>query len=78
MKIFGYANEMPNNLVSLNQITIQADSKSLKILAEFLTKCAEDMDKDSDWEHEHFTDFVDEEIGKKLESDIVIFKGNVN
>lgn len=55
MKAYGY-NEENKNLLQLSQITLQANPEKLRLLAEFIKVCANKMEEDKNWEHEHFSD----------------------
>ena len=68
MKIYGFfkGSEGPT---LLNQATLEVDAQMLRKLAEFFTDCADGMDSDEEWNHEHFCDFLESE----LDHDIVIY-----
>jgi hypothetical protein len=58
MKAYGYAkreNVNEHGLMEMSEITITASSKRLKEIAEFILKCAEEIEDG----HEHFCDHVD-------------------
>lgn len=58
MKIYGYK-EGDDKLLSLKEVTIQADSERIKSLAAFLNHAAELMEKNGDkFGHVHYRDFV--------------------
>ncbi len=69
MKIYGFYDE-GNGALNLNQATLEVDSKTLRKLSEFFSICADEMDADEDWSHEHFCDFLEEE----LEADVVVYR----
>lgn len=56
MKCYGYAKSENDTLLEMREMTLQADSESLKRLAKFLFKCAEKIEADPGWQHEHFSD----------------------
>lgn len=58
MKIFGY-NDKDDALLSLREVTIQADRERIKSLAAFLNHAAELMEKNGDkFGHIHYRDYV--------------------
>lgn len=71
MKFFGYINGAGEQLVELNEVTIQAKAGVLREIAGFLLKCAKEMEDSNSWEHEHFSDcnFVDD-----ASPDLVVFR----
>lgn len=71
MKFFGYDKVNTADLLTLGEVTIQASSKELRDLASFIAKCADDMEKDLDWEHEHFLDVVPD---ASCDVDLIIFR----
>ena len=70
MKVYGYS-EMETNLLSLSQLTIQANPHQLRALATFILNCANQMENDENWEHAHF---LDECKSTQTEHDIIIFR----
>lgn len=57
MKIFGYAKDkVDTNLIELKEVTLVASSAELKSVADFLLRCATEMEEDIKWEHEHLSD----------------------
>ena len=56
MKCYGYSKEDNDDLLEMSEVTLQADSKLLRNMANFLSSCADRIETDSEWEHEHFTD----------------------
>lgn len=56
MKFFGYGIHS-EVLLQLGEVSVQADSLTLRKLAAFILKCADNVDQDQRWEHEHFSDF---------------------
>ena len=56
MKCYGYAKSKNDTLLEMRELTLQADSESLKRLANFLFQCAEKFEVDPKWQHEHFSD----------------------
>ena len=68
-KCFGYK-KGDEDLKKFNEITIQSNPRSLIILSDFFKKCAEKIEKDNDWEHEHFNDFLPD---NDLDFDLIIY-----
>ena len=56
MKCYGYSKKDNDDLLEMDEITLQANPQLLKSFAKFLSDCAERIETDSDWEHEHFLD----------------------
>ena len=71
MKCFGYTNLDREKLLTLSEITFQADAKELRNLISFLTKCVDEMESNSGWEHEHLSDFSP---NSKESVDIIVFR----
>ena len=71
LNLFGYSNVEESELLTLNEVTIQADTTKLRALAKFINKCADEIDSDEGWEHEHFRDYIDDE---SIEHDVIVFK----
>ena len=57
MNVFGYVVDS-DDLSSLSEVTLQASPEELKKLSDFLLSCANSMEKDEHWEHEHYQDFT--------------------
>jgi len=53
MKIYGYSNNTNEEPMELNEVTISSNPNSLRKISEFLLKCAEEIEKNNEWEHEH-------------------------
>ena len=69
MKCFGYKKNS-DQISSMREITIQASPSELRKLADFMIKCAGEIEEGQGWEHEHFNDYSgSEESG----FDLVIF-----
>ena len=70
MKLYSNVNE---KLLELNEVTISIkNSKELEILRDFIEKCLQDIKNNSDFEHEHLIDYVE---NKNLKcNDIIIYK----
>jgi len=70
MKIFGF-NEENEHPLELNQVTLELDANGLRKLANFFSKCAEQIDDDPDgWDHEHLSDY----LGEELDSELVVYR----
>lgn len=55
MKIYGYSNTNSEGIIEMNEITISAGPCTLREVANFFSKCANEIEKDSDfWEDKHF------------------------
>ncbi len=56
MKIYGYTkNTLRKNPSELSEATLSANPVELRELADFLEKCATEIEQQgSNWEHEHF------------------------
>ena len=58
MKVYGYSLEDDDSLLSMGEVSIQATPNELRKISSFLLKCAEDLEKNDDFDHEHFQDFA--------------------
>ena len=56
MRIFGYIEGDDHEIVSLAEITLQAEPMTLRAIAGFLHKCASEIESNQTWEHAHFSD----------------------
>lgn len=55
MKIYGRAQDDESELVLLSESTLVADPNTLRELASFLYRCADNIDDlGESWEHDHF------------------------
>ncbi|MDP3289458.1 hypothetical protein [Methyloversatilis sp.] len=68
MRIFGRI-EGCEDLVALSEIAIQVEPGVLKDIAAFFSQCAQEMEVESSWEHEHFSD---SEFGNDSFPEIII------
>ena len=76
MKCFGYDKNNEDNLLDMSEVTLQTNSDMLRKLAGFLVKCADEIEGNQGWEHEHFSDYLSD--GEEV-IDIVVFnEGNIN
>ena len=69
MKVFGYSDSKKDTLLELSEVTFSSNAESIRELASFLIKCADEMEEYGDsWEHEHFS-------SEKAQSvpDIIVF-----
>ena len=71
MKLFGYIEGNHDQLVTLSEVTVQAKPETLKAIACFLLKCAQEMEDDNSWEHGHF---ADSEFVEVPSPDIIVFR----
>jgi hypothetical protein len=71
MKCFGYIKNNTDELQELTEVTLQANSEDIRRLASFLIRCADEMDHNPDWEHEHLSDYS---VSENDKADIVVFK----
>ena len=77
MKFYGYAETDTKTLITLADVTIQAKPDELRNIANFLIKCASDIENNENWEHEHLIDYLN--INGNLvnvNADIVVCKTN--
>ena len=71
MKIYGFFKDSNEpNLVE--QVTLEVDASELRDLAGFFLKSAEEMDSDTEWDHEHLCDY----LGHVIEQDLVLYNKN--
>lgn len=63
MKWFGRGNKLTADGGELGEVTLVSNPGELRKLAEFLRHCADAIDADRLWEHEHFQDRSDTEVG---------------
>jgi hypothetical protein len=68
MKIFGFYDDK-NDSKFLDQVTLEVNASELRELAEFFFRCAEEMDSDEGWGHEHLSDY----LGRVLEQDLILY-----
>ncbi len=68
MKLFGFLGENGNSKL-LEQVTLEIDAPELHKLSKFLLQCAEEIEDDAEWEHEHFSDY----LGCVIEHDLVVY-----
>lgn len=73
MKVFGYIEGNHDQLFRLSEVTLQAEPQTLKAVANFLLKCAKEMEDDDSWEHEHFADSTFADV---VLTDIIVFRDN--
>jgi len=58
MKCYGYSADNQEDLKELSEIGILATPKMLRSLASFINKCADEIENEPDWDHEHLCDFI--------------------
>jgi hypothetical protein len=68
VKIYGFYNGSDEPKL-LEQVTFEIDTSELRELAKFFTQCAEEMDLDEGWDHEHLCDY----LGRVLKQDLVLY-----
>jgi len=68
MKIFGFLGEIGDSKL-LEQVTLEIDAPELRKLSSFLLQCAEEIEDDIEWEHEHLSDY----LGHVLGHDLVVY-----
>ena len=56
MKCFGYTKSDVDTLAEISKVTFQANPEDLRRLASFFLQCADAIDGNPDWEHEHLND----------------------
>lgn len=54
LDLYGYSEADDKQLLRLREVTIFADSKQVRAISEFLVRCANEMDANPEWEHQHF------------------------
>jgi len=70
MKCYGYSTDEEDKLLELIEVTIQFSPEKLRQTASFLTKCADAIEKDEEWEHEHLSD----NLGEDVDVDMIVYK----
>lgn len=63
MKLFGHSGAGDGRPLELSEISIQTSPEQFRQIAVFLKNCADGIEADSDWEHEHFNDEFDVDNG---------------
>jgi len=53
-KLYGYGQSDDAELLELREVTILVDAEQARALSEFLARCAQKMEANPAWEHEHF------------------------
>lgn len=54
-KLYGYSRSDNGELLDLREVTVCIDPKQARALSEFLARCAQEMEANPAWEHEHFS-----------------------
>ncbi len=72
MNFFGYSKSTNDELLELIEMTVQASPEKLRKLASFLNQCADDIESDEGWEHEHFSDYTSD--FDESSPDLIVFK----
>lgn len=68
MKIFSFSKSGNSELVK--QVTLEVSPNDLRRLSSFFLKCANEIEDDHEWEHEHLSDYLEEGT---FTSDLVVF-----
>lgn len=71
MKLFGFTSEN-GTPIFLEQVTLEADAKSLREVAEFLLQCSSEIENDEEWDHEHLSDYLE----TVLDQELVVYNSN--
>lgn len=71
MKFFGYVENNKDELFQFSEVTLQAKPASLKSVASFLLKCAQEIEENEFWEHQHYSDIS---IDKSESVNFIVFK----
>lgn len=58
----------------MEEVTVQANMTTLRLLATFFSECADEMEADVDWEHAHFQEFLDSSNQDSVAVDLIVFK----
>ncbi len=58
MKCFGYAKGNGEILHELTEVAFQMSPEETRRMASFFMACADKMESDNGWEHEHFRDYA--------------------
>ena len=58
MKCYGYLLGNQKSLHELRELSLLAKPETLRALAQFIEKCADEIENDASWEHAHFSDFI--------------------
>jgi hypothetical protein len=53
-EIYGYSHSDSHSLLNLREVTLRVSPRIARELSEFLARCAQEMEKNPDWEHQHF------------------------
>lgn len=74
MPCYGYI-KGSDELVELNDLTIQIGSKDLRVLSKFLSQCADEIDNGDIWEHKHI---IDMPKSNWTNFDVIVFRSLVD
>jgi len=55
-KLYGYSASGDECVLSLREVTLFADSNQVRALSTFRARCAQEMETNPEWEHQHFAD----------------------
>jgi len=70
MNLYGCCDES-SEVLTLKEVTVQASSEEIRKLAKFFLQCADEIDNDDRWEHEHLSDFEELYSGG---AEIIVFR----
>jgi len=74
IKCFGYIkNDAESSLSEFSEVTFQSNANNLRLLASFLSKCADEIDNNPNWEHEHFKDSLPFD---EAQAEIIVYKAS--
>lgn len=65
-----------NKYSSIAQVILVAGPTELRELANFLTKCADEMELDEEWDHEHYCDRHGISTPTDINPDLAIYAPN--
>ncbi len=71
MKIYGYSNDISQEPMELNEVTLAANPELLRELSQFLLQCAKGIENNKEqWNHEHFSS---KKLNLSNEPQIIVF-----
>jgi hypothetical protein len=70
MKIYGYSCANAQKLLELIEVSFIASPMELRKLADFLISQAGHLELGEEWEHVHFSDFLDD---RNMNNDVIVF-----
>ena len=54
-KLYGYSKVPDDGLIELRSVSICSDAETLRAIADFIKKCADEMSAEPLWDHDHFS-----------------------